>query len=116
MLAVRQDATIPMKRSPLKRRTGLKRTGSLKRDSRLRRVSRRQASRLREYTSIRRDYMLAHPRCEVTGCPLPATECHHKAGRGSRTADPAHFMAVCSPHHRLIHAMPHWARENGYLA
>lgn len=100
----------------------MKRTGFLKRSTkplrrtRLRRVSKRQASRIRQYTVSRKAYMDAHPICEVEDCGRPSTECHHKKGRGSKTADPSHFMAVCADHHRIIHGMPSWARENGYLA
>jgi hypothetical protein len=99
----------------MNRRTPLKRSTKPLRRSRLRPVSKKHAVRLRDYTKVRREYMEAHPICEVQGCTQPSTECHHKAGRGSKTADRRYFMATCNPHHRLIHRMPSWARENGYL-
>ena len=97
-----------MRRTPLKRSTkGLKRTP-------LSRASTKQRKRLVAYSRARKDYLAEHPVCEV--CKRrKATEIHHKAGRGSKTADPGYFLATCRICHRHIHDNPSWAREHGYL-
>ena len=97
-----------MRKTPLKRSTKpLKRTP-------LARVSTAQQKRLLAYYCERKTYLEQHPTCEVCK-QSPATEIHHKAGRGSKTADPSMFLAVDRECHRRIHDNPSWARENGFL-
>jgi hypothetical protein len=46
-----------------------------------------------------------------------STELHHVHGRiGALLCNADHFLAVSRDSHNMIHQMPSWARENGYLA
>jgi hypothetical protein len=63
---------------------------------------------------VRKDYLDEHPVCEAC-LQKPAEEIHHKEGRGSKTADPTTFMAVCRRCHNWIHAHPSRARDEGWL-
>lgn len=103
-----------MKRNkPLQRKAPLKGGGALKRTP-LKRVSSKQAKRLREYTVVRREYLTEHPYCEI--CHAPATDIHHRKGRGIHTADPTWFLAVCRHcHDTRIHGDPRMAREKGWI-
>lgn len=45
-----------------------------------------------------------------------STEVHHVAGRiGKLLCDADNFLAVCRDSHNMIHRMPSWARQNGFL-
>lgn len=101
----------------MNRRTPLKRGSSKLKRSRLRPVSQKQASKLREYSALRRVYLAQNPTCQI--CHRnPATEVHHVRKRGRNLTNAATFLAVCGGPkgcHAKIHGMPAWARENGYL-
>jgi hypothetical protein len=94
--------------------TSLKRKTPLKAKTRLRRVSKVRASRLREYSRLRLEFLRKHVQCMI--CGAIATEAHHKRGRiGKRLNDFVHCLAVCFFCHRRIHDYPRWAREQGYI-
>lgn len=100
----------------------------------LRRVSAKRAKQNKEYSKLRKEYLEAHPICEIwlaenqtkllhtedaeglLGEAPRSTEIHHRKGRfGSRLNDTQFWMATCENCHRLIHANPKWAHEKGYL-
>jgi hypothetical protein len=55
-------------------------------------------------------------RCEIDGCPNPATERHHKLRRSQGGSDDASNTAdVCGVHHAWIHANPAESYEAGWL-
>lgn len=97
-----------MKRTAIKRKTGLRRT------------SKKRAKESRAYTALRKVFLVNHPFCEFCeisqpGAPRPATEVHHKSGRGKFYLAESTWMAVCAGHHRLIHECPQQSRAFGYL-
>lgn len=93
------------------------------------------------YTKLRREFLAAHPFCQVwlqtmgldeaalvqfggayrtlygTARYAPAsTEVHHKAGRyGGNYLDVTTWAAVCSESHRWIHDNPAQAKAEGWL-
>lgn len=91
------------------------------------RVSERQKHRLIVYGQAKRNYLRAHPICEVcqhfydtAELVLPvlhkSTELHHRRGRvGALLVDPRFFMAVCAAHHRIIHENPKESRKYGFI-
>lgn len=120
------------RRKPLKRSTKpLKRTP-------LARVSKKRAKEMRTYSKLRKEFLEAHPWCQVwlkengfiesnaymmlayagtiqRECP-PACDIHHAAGRsGSNYLDTSTWMACSREGHRKIHDNPKWAREMGFL-
>lgn len=102
----------------------------------IRRVSNKRAAALRQYSKLRKAYLLLHPFCEATiklegvseeevikwggwlmGKRYPyAAEIHHRARRyGSRLNDTTRWLAVSREIHERIHREPKWARANGLL-
>lgn len=79
----------------------------------LKRVSSKQSARNKEYTNLRRIFLKDLPFCAI--CNQPATDIHHKEGRGSKTNDTATWLQTCRQCHINIHYHPSWAREQGYL-
>lgn len=80
----------------------------------MRKVSDKQAQELKAYTEVRKVYMEAHQNCEI--CGKPATDLHHRKGRGIYLSDPTWFMAVCRIcHDASIHGDPKTARSKGWL-
>lgn len=100
----------------------------------IRRVSAKRGKQLREYSKLRKEYLEAHPICEIwlaenqtkllhtedaeglLGEAPRSEEIHHRRGRfGSRLNDTEFWLALCPACHRLIHQNPKWAYERGYL-
>lgn len=79
----------------------------------LRKVSSKQSARNKQYTKLRRIFMEESPFCAI--CHQPATDIHHKEGRGSKTNDTTTWMQLCRYCHSNIHNRPDWAREMKYL-
>lgn len=77
-------------------------------------VSKKQRATMAQYNKARNEYLESHRFCEFQECCSVATEIHHKAGRGKRTADKSLFMAVCREHHDFIHNHPAKAEAMGY--
>lgn len=68
-----------------------------------------------EYTKIKREFLIANPRCQVEKCNHVSEDVHHKRGRvGKLLTDVRYFLAVCRKHHKIIEDNPLWAKENGY--
>jgi hypothetical protein len=88
--------------------------GSLKRNKPLNKISDRQRGKLKEYSVVRKEYMMLHPFCEV--CGQPATDIHHKAKRGANLCNKDTFLAICRICHTKAHDNPAWAKENGYTS
>lgn len=85
------------------------------RRSRLNSVSKRRSAELREYSKLRKDFLLAHPKCTVYP-NLNSSDIHHMRGRwGARLNETEYWMAVSRSAHREIHDNPAWAKEQGYL-
>ena len=76
---------------------------------------------LKEYAKLRRRFLTKHRNCIVTPlgkpsrCTNPATEIHHRKGRGKYLLSIATWMPLCSSCHRQIHDNPNWARKKEYL-
>lgn len=82
----------------------------------IRKVGAKMAKRLRIYYRNKADYMAKHEFCEVSGCGMPSTDCHHKQGKdGDLLTDENNFMAMCRKHHDMCKTHPKWAEENGYI-
>lgn len=78
-------------------------------------LSTKRAKQNREYSKVRKDYLIKHPKCEVKGCRFIATEIHHTKGRiGDLLTDERYFLAVCHSHHVEIENHPEIAKEKGY--
>jgi hypothetical protein len=80
----------------------------------IRRVSVAMRKRLAEYQRVRVDYLRAHLTCEVCFA-IPATQVHHRKGRGKLLSEAQWFLACCQLCHRKIHDQPAWAYRNGFL-
>jgi hypothetical protein len=95
-------------------------SGSLKRTP-LRRVSKKRAKQNRLYAVLRKEYLVAHPRCKVCEdkqhVPIrAATEIHHMNKRhGERLNDMSMWLPVCHTCHMVIEHAKKDAREVGYL-
>jgi len=70
-----------------------------------------------DYTVARKEYLKAHPACELAGCTARSDQIHHINGRNQgKLTNQAGFMAVCRTCHDWIHfKSPSKAREKGYL-
>lgn len=79
----------------------------------LRKVSSKQSVRNKQYTKLRRIFLRELPLCAI--CNKPATDIHHKQGRGSKTNDTTTWLQTCRQCHTNIHNRPSWAREMKYL-
>ena len=78
-------------------------------------VSKKQAKELRNYTKVRKGFLVSRPRCEFEGCNQVSTEVHHKAGRtGANLYNIGNFLAVCRTHHQWIELNPEEAKAKGY--
>lgn len=64
------------------------------------------------YKELRKDYLAAHPLCEVCNIHV-ATEIHHKRGRSGDNLF-EYFLAVDKACHRKIEENPKWAYEQGF--
>lgn len=73
-----------------------------------------------EYTTRRKVFLGANPRCVVLGpngpCNAPSTDVHHRKGRGRYYLTEGLWLPCCSDcHHSKVHGMPEWAKRMGYL-
>lgn len=73
----------------------------------------RLAAEDREYKKLRIVFLKENPKCAVYPW-LPATEVHHKRGRGIYFLDVTTFLPVSNRAHRKITDNPKWAEEKGY--
>jgi hypothetical protein len=80
----------------------------------LRRQGTAQAKLDRQWHKLRDAFLLKNPICQAC-CVCPATEVHHKRGRGKFLLAEEYFMAVCWACHKLIHNDPAWAIRKGYM-
>lgn len=101
----------------LNRRTPLKRKTPLKATKPMRKVSKRQAKINREYTELRRQFLMERPMCEwPEGCSRPSQDVHHTQGRGPHMLDVDSWKATCREHHDYCHFVnPRHAREIGWI-
>lgn len=80
----------------------------------MRQVSVKRARLNREYTRLRAVFLLSRPWCEFPDCWLPASEVHHKRGRvGALYLDVAHWLPICTEHHRWVTEHPQAAYDMG---
>lgn len=101
----------------------------------LKKASSKRAKQLREYSKRRREYIIAHPRCEAWDTIVDwqaenatseyqtapehqphSTEIHHRAKRGNNLNNESTWLAVCRWSHNWIHAHPKEARKLGLIA
>lgn len=87
----------------------MKRCASTIKRTKIAQVSKKRKVEGAEYSKLRKEFLLAHPRCYCfglrLGCTWAATEVHHAAKRGKFLNDPEHFRAIC----RHCHT---WAEGN----
>jgi hypothetical protein len=75
----------------------------------------KRAKQEREYLKMLPKFFEENPICQVNGCNLESSQCHHKKGRlGALLTNKKYFMAVCAEHHEKIETQPNWAKANGY--
>lgn len=77
-----------------------------------RRVSDSQKSKNKEYSFLRKQFLVRFPICQCCGMKH-STEIHHKAGRDGDNLF-KYFLAVCRTCHIRIEEQPIWAKENGH--
>jgi hypothetical protein len=77
-------------------------------------ISKARHARLREYATLRKQFLHARPRCER--CKKKSTDIHHKRGRvGRLLCMSEHWASVCRSCHNWIGENPKEARELGLL-
>lgn len=86
---------------------------TVKKRTRISPISEKMAENLKVYRILRREFMEVNPNCQL--CSRPATDLHHRAGRGKYLNDVLTFMALCRPCHNWIHENPKESRELLYL-
>lgn len=91
----------------------LKRNKPLRSKTPMNKVSSKHKKNLKEYSKVRKEYLMLHPFCEI--CGLPASDIHHKAKRGKNLSNAETFLATCRLCHNKCHDNPAWAKENGYI-
>lgn len=75
----------------------------------------KRAKQEREYSKLRKEYLLRYTTCAVNGCNNESTEIHHQKGRiGDLLTDTKYFLPVCPVCHTLIELHPIWAKNCGY--
>lgn len=100
----------------------LKRGHAMKRLARIKQKSAKQSKEDREYSVLRKEFLLAHPQCE--GCIAdfqlgavssvqPSTEIQHKALRGKWHNRTDTWAAVCRYHGEKCTTDPTWSYETG---
>lgn len=131
-----------MKRTPLKRKTPLKpgkwtkkvkpteqlesawptrslskpllRSGKLKSGKPLKKRSNKREIQEKEYSRLRRQFLLENPVCAVFK-HLQATQIHHAKGRYGHYLDVSSWIPVSDEGHRFIHNNPAIAKDRGWL-
>jgi hypothetical protein len=79
----------------------------------IRRYSKRRESQMREYNSLRHDFLARVPNCER--CGNKANQVHHRKGRtGQLLTAEEYFMAVCADCHSFIELHPQQAKDAGW--
>jgi len=97
------------------RMLGISAPAEAKKPVKIKAVSEKRKSQNKEYTKVRKQFLIEHPRCQVRGCNKVSEEIHHRRGRtGDLLTDPKFFLAVCRDHHMEIEQDPVWAKEQGY--
>lgn len=82
----------------------------------MRRQSRKRASESREYSKLRKAFLIAHPICQACE-DRPSVEIHHLRGRIGRLLNMTEFwMALDSQCHAWIGDHKAKARELGWLS
>jgi hypothetical protein len=95
--------------TPLKAKTGFK-----KRGGKLKALSGSRKVKNADYEKAKAEYFEEkNYQCEI--CNQPASDLHHKKGRGKFLCEKSTFMAACRKCHLTIHANVKWATENGYI-
>ncbi len=81
----------------------------------MRKLSNKLAGNLRIYRTLRRDYLIDHPVCEIgeIGCSYNSTQIHHKKGRGKYLTEVSTFVACCFYCHRWVEENPALAKQKG---
>ena len=72
----------------------------------------------RQYMKLRAEYLRCHPNCEYFAHfkeIRPATEIHHRKGRGSFMLDTSTWMAVCTKGHQEIHFNTAESYKRGWM-
>lgn len=79
----------------------------------IRKVSKKMSSELKLYSKLRREFLEANPFCAVYP-NLPATDIHHKKGRGKYLNDTSTWLSVSREGHQRIEMFPVEAKERGW--
>lgn len=85
----------------------------------IRKTSKKMATLKREYMKLRENFLIKHPWCEWSlleeGKAVPATQVHHRRGRGKFMLDVTTWLAVSDFGHKQIHDKPAYSYEKGYM-
>ncbi len=82
----------------------------------MRRLSKKRAKQYRDYSKVRKDFLLENPYCQarIPGCMIEATEVHHSKGKiGDMLTDINNFVAICRSCHGWVETHPAKAKEMG---
>lgn len=97
------------RKTPLKAKSGFK-----KRGGKLKSLSGSRKVKNADYEKAKAEYFEEkNYQCEI--CNQPASDLHHKKGRGKFLCEKSTFMALCRSCHNKCHHEVGWARENGYI-
>lgn len=84
-----------------------------KKQAKIKPVSDKLSKELRMYSKLRKQFLIENPFCAVYP-HLPATDIHHKKGRGKYLNDTSTWLAVSREGHTRIEMFPIEAKENGW--
>lgn len=75
----------------------------------------KRAKQEREYSKVRKEFLLANPLCEARIpqlCTTDSVQVHHKAGRiGDLLTDVRYFLPVCDACHKWVELHPLESKE-----
>ncbi len=81
----------------------------------------KRKQQLEEYSKLRKRFLTQHRNCVVkpftrsSRCTQPASQIHHRKGRGKFLLSVATWMPVCPDCHDFIHKHPTWSFRKGYM-
>ena len=83
--------------------------------------SKKRKKQEEEYRKLRKRFLTQNRNCIAIRidtkirCLNPATQVHHRKGRGKYLLSIATWMPVCHHCHEMIHKCPSWSREHDYM-
>lgn len=70
----------------------------------IRKVSKKRKEKLKEYTPLKKQYLIAHPKCEIrlTGCEGKAVEIHHVSTSDLDFLNTSTWKGACRHCHNIV--------------